>query len=309
MQFYFRLKTACPEMALPRKVYVYAGLVLSSIFWGANFHFAKIAVNSISPVIGASYRFIIAALLLIAILCFSAPVDWRLLKKHFLIYVLLALFGVFGYNLLFFNGMKTTSTVTGALINATNPLMTVLISRFILKTRLQPLQIAGIALSFAGILGIISKGNLNLLTSLNFVTGDLYILGATLLFGFFNVYTRKYLSGVSPILTTTAITSIAALMFMTLLVVQNTPLPLYEVSTSVWLAIVCMSVFGSVLAYIFWNKGLNEIGANKTAAFTNLVPLSAALISIGLGEKISSGQIVGGVFIISGVIISSYSKS
>jgi drug/metabolite transporter (DMT)-like permease len=292
-----------------KNAFVYAGLVLAAIFWGANFHFAKLAVGSLNPIVAASYRFIIAALILVVLFLFSGPIDWTVLKKHFFIYALLAFFGVFGYNVLFFIGMKTTSTVTGALINATNPLMTVLISRLLLKTSIRPIQVFGILLSFAGILGIISKGDPAVVYNLNFVSGDILILIATMLFGFFNVLTRKYLSGISPLFTTTVITGLSACMFLILLLFQTNNVTLNEIPFGVWGAILGMAIFGSVMAYIFWNKGLNTIGANKTAAFTNLVPLSAAAISVFIGETIGLGQIIGGIFIISGVIISSSSKN
>lgn len=296
-------------MAPKNNLIIYLSLVLAAIFWGANFHFAKIAVGSLTPVVAASYRFILASALLIIILFITAKADWGVLKRYFMIYTLLAFFGVFGYNILFFTGMKTSSTVTGALINATNPLMTVLISGMVLKTTIKGHQIIGIVLSFVGILGVISKGDLDVIRNMDFVPGDLLIMAATLLFGFFNVYTRKYLSNVSPVLTTTAITSIAALMFLTLMFFGSDPVPVAAVPTAVWGAIAGMSVFGSVIAYTFWNRGLNRLGADKTSVFMNLVPLSAAVISIFIGETLTMGQIIGGAFIITGVVISSLGKT
>ncbi len=296
-------------MAHRKTLIIYLCLVMAAIFWGANFHFAKIAVGYLTPVIAATYRFAIAGFLLIVILFATARVDWSIIKKHFWVFTLLSLFGVFGYNLLFFTGMKTTSTVTGALINATNPLMTVLISKIILKTHIRKGQIFGIALSFLGIIGVISKGDLSILKTLNFVPGDLLILLATILFGFFNVYTRKYLSKVSPVLTTTVITSIAALMFIVLILFNPEPLPITSLPPLVWYSIAGMSIFGSVIAYIFWNRGLNHLGADKTSVFMNLVPLSAALISVLIGESLTMGQLIGGAFIITGVVISSLGKT
>lgn len=288
---------------------VYAALALTGLFWGANFHFAKIAVQFFTPVSAATIRFTIAGILLLLLVIITRQYSKKDLVNNLPIFAFLSILGVYGYNILFFSGMKTSSTVTGALINATNPLMTVVISHYILKTQIRAGQLAGIILSFLGIVGVITKGDWHIIATLKFVPGDLMILTATLLFGFFNVYTRRDLSKVSPILTTTVVTVFSAVLFIitsffdTGFTIQPV-IPVY-----VWLAIAAMSVFGSVIAYIFWNYGIARIGADRASVFMNLVPLSAAFISFFTGEKITPIQIAGGLCILTGVAIATALKA
>ena len=62
-----------------------------------------------------------------------------------------------------------------------------------------------------------------------------------------------------------------------------------------------MSLLGSVLAYIWWNDGVRQVGAGMAAMFMNLVPIFAALIGVVLGQAITLAQIMGAVLVVGGV--------
>ena len=66
-------------------------------------------------------------------------------------------------------------------------------------------------------------------------------------------------------------------------------------------AIVAMSLCGSVLAYIWWNDGVRQVGAGMAAIFMNLVPIFAALIGVVLGQPVTLAQMLGAVFVVGGV--------
>jgi drug/metabolite transporter (DMT)-like permease len=66
-------------------------------------------------------------------------------------------------------------------------------------------------------------------------------------------------------------------------------------------AIVAMGLLGSVLAYIWWNDSVRQVGASIAAMFMNLVPIFAALIGVVLGQSVTLAQIIGAVFVVGGV--------
>jgi len=68
-------------------------------------------------------------------------------------------------------------------------------------------------------------------------------------------------------------------------------------------ALIYMIVFGTVLAYLFWNYGISQLGAGKTAIFFNLIPVTTTIIAIFFGQTITSVQIIGGIGIIAGVLL------
>jgi drug/metabolite transporter (DMT)-like permease len=61
-------------------------------------------------------------------------------------------------------------------------------------------------------------------------------------------------------------------------------------------------VFGTVIAFIWYNEGIKAIGPARTAVFTNLVPVfGISLGALMLHETILISMIVGGVLVIAGV--------
>ncbi len=74
-------------------------------------------------------------------------------------------------------------------------------------------------------------------------------------------------------------------------------------SPMAWTGIIYITIFPSVCSYIFWNIGVKELGANKTAIFLNLIPIFTAIISFALGNQITAAQIFGGLLVFAGVYV------
>jgi drug/metabolite transporter (DMT)-like permease len=182
-----------------------------------------------------------------------------------------------------------------------NPLLTAILSYFFLKTPINFKQLIGISISFAGVAIIITAGSISVIRDLNFSTGDLLMIGASTSFAIYNILNRKYMSQASPLHTTAITTIISALLFYITSEVMGKSPELSVIPANIWQALVFMAVFGSILAYIFWNKGVAEIGANKASLFTNLIPLSGTFISVAMGAPLVNFQLLGGILIFIGV--------
>jgi drug/metabolite transporter (DMT)-like permease len=66
-----------------------------------------------------------------------------------------------------------------------------------------------------------------------------------------------------------------------------------------------MALFGSVLAYLWWNQAVQQLSATPVASFLNLVPMFTALIGVALGQPVTAAQICGAALVIVGVANSS----
>jgi drug/metabolite transporter (DMT)-like permease len=286
----------------------YLLLIVATVFWGANFIFAKIALQTLSPSIIATGRFLIASLLLLSIFVFKKDnFRWQDVKSKLPVLIISGIVGVFLYNLMMFVGLKSTSATNGALIMGLNPMFTLILSSFMLSARINKFQLLGIVLSFLGVLFVISNGSLNTFLKLNFVIGDLLLIVGSIVFGLFNVINRKYLAGFNTLNLTAITTFTATLLFLGYTVFTINMKSLILVPEAL-LSLAFMGIFGSVLAYYFWNYGVQKIGADNTAVFINLVPFFASLIAIFQGQSITVVQLIGGLFIISGVFISNKLK-
>jgi drug/metabolite transporter (DMT)-like permease len=65
---------------------------------------------------------------------------------------------------------------------------------------------------------------------------------------------------------------------------------------------VYVTLFGTLAAFIFWNRGVELIGANRAGIFLHLIPIYSALLTGALlGEPLMSYHVVGFVLILGGV--------
>ncbi|MBL4605403.1 MAG: EamA family transporter, partial [Flavobacteriaceae bacterium] len=70
-----------------------------------------------------------------------------------------------------------------------------------------------------------------------------------------------------------------------------------------WMAVFGIGCLGTALAYFLWQKGVQITGADKAGIYMNIVPLSAAVLAIFFNESLHMYHLVGGLFIIIGMLI------
>ena len=69
-------------------------------------------------------------------------------------------------------------------------------------------------------------------------------------------------------------------------------------------------VFPSILSYIFWHKGIHEIGAGKTGQFTHLMPIFGSILAfVFLGETLEVYHLLGMLLIGFGIYLSLFLKT
>ncbi|HEX8978584.1 MAG TPA: DMT family transporter, partial [Parasulfuritortus sp.] len=137
---------------------VYLLVTTSAFFWGANFVLAGSVLADLPPLWAASLRFVIGAALMLAIAVRQGDDLRNLARRHGGVHLLLGLLGIVGFNLLFFRAMQTTSADNGALIMATNPLLTTLLAAVALGERASRRQLAALPVALAGVAVVVSHG-------------------------------------------------------------------------------------------------------------------------------------------------------
>jgi drug/metabolite transporter (DMT)-like permease len=71
-------------------------------------------------------------------------------------------------------------------------------------------------------------------------------------------------------------------------------------------ALVSVALFSSVLAYIFWNRGVEQVGASVAGLFVHLMPVFGVLLAwLFLGERLAAYHLVGIALILTGIWITS----
>lgn len=280
---------------------LYLKLALTTFFWAAVFHVAKFVVGIVSPLYAGSWRFVGAALLLVPLIALREGWPLPALRRNAMALLVMSAVGVAGFNLGLFYGLRQTSAVNGALIMAFNPALTVALSALLNREPVSARQLFGLLLGLSGVVMVVSRGSWHTLASLSFSFGDVLVLAGSLGWAAYSVIPKRFVTGLSPLqVTGSTIAGGAALMAACAAVAA--PDFLQPPSLPVAAAIVFMGLFGSVLAYMWWNEGVQALGAPSVAIFINLVPIFAAVIGLLLGQSISWAQIGGAVLVITGVL-------
>jgi len=286
---------------------IYLQLVLTTVFWAAVFHLGKYSINFMSPLSVAAWRFLIATLLLLPVVWRTRP-NLSTLRGNKWPLLAMGIVGVFGFNTSLFYGLQQTSSVNASLIMATNPSITALLAAWISREKISARQWLGFFVSLAGVTVIVTQGSWQHLMTLTFSTGDLFVFIGSLCWAIYAVIPKRFITELQPMLITLSTIAIGAVALA--LAAQLGPGDLFVVSNwKLVMAIVVMALFGSVLAYLWWNQGIARLGASRVSIFLNLVPMFVVLMAMAMGQLPTAPQIVGALLVITGVMVSVYSRN
>jgi drug/metabolite transporter (DMT)-like permease len=280
------------------RLYVFAAL--TALFWGANFNMAGVVLADMAPLAAAFVRFALAALVMAAIAIHQrhgfAIVTALRLYWHKLGFI--GVVGIAGFNILFFDAMRHTSAVNGALVMATNPLLTSALAALVLGETLSRRQLIAMPVAFVGVATVILGGANG--GALDLGIGDMEMVGADLIWAVYNVATRKLTPPGPQMANVTVILAAGALALGLAAWVADAPFAMPGPAASA--ALLAMSLLGSVLAYLFWTTAIAGLGAGRAALFMNLVPVCATVIDGLMGHIPNHGQLAGGCLVILAVL-------
>lgn len=283
----------------------YVGLVLTPLFWAGNAVVARGTVDAIPPLSMAFWRWVIALAILLP---FGLPGIWchrQIIRQRLGSMLALATFSVGAFNSLLYLAASTTTATNIALINATIPIFVALMSWLLLSDRTRPIQALGIALAVTGIVTVVARGDLAVLTGLQAQPGDLIMVAAVFSWGLFSVLLRRQ---AVPLPALTFLTTQILLGVLVILPFYLTDLLAFsggfELSGTTLAPLLYFAIFPGILAYAFWNHGVHAIGPSRAAIFMYLTPVFASILAgIFLGETLGRFHVIGGLLILSGLIL------
>ena len=279
----------------------YLFLVLPPLFWSSNFIVGKALVGTVPPWTLNAGRFVVSALILLPLLLYRQ--EWPP-RRALVSLVLMSIAGVFAFNAVLYIGLGYTSATNATLVNSTTPVTTALIARLLIGEKLTTRRLCGALISLAGVAWIISQGSLEALRQFNFNRGDIIVFFATGLWGFYMVMAKPMMQLLSPLALTSITTMIGALLLLPAAFVELQWRPADIWRADVLLAFLYLGIFPSFISFLLWNRSIQTFGPSRASLAYNLLPLFAALLAvIFLGETIYPYQLLGGVAIITGVIV------
>jgi drug/metabolite transporter (DMT)-like permease len=289
-----RLKAPTPANA-------YLFLTLTMLFWAGNTIVGRWASEHVPPVTLAFLRWTGAAVLILPLAWPHLKREWPAIRSHMPILLLLGITGAGLYNTLHYIALTGTTATNVGIINSSAPIMIVIMSWFLNREPFHLNQVIGITISLAGVLCVMSRGELATLTSLSFNVGDLVMLIATAVWAVYTAVLKR-----RPILSMWSFAAVTYLVASAL----NAILASYELasgavirwSTPSVLAIAYTAVFPSFLAYLMFNRGVEILGPSRASPFMHLVAFFTIVLAIlFLGEVPALYHGIGLALILSGI--------
>ncbi|MCM3341870.1 DMT family transporter [Paenibacillus sp. MER TA 81-3] len=288
---------------------MYVWMLLVPLFWGGSFATAKHVVTEIPPLVAATIRFGMAGMILALIVTIRSVWKMDVLKVRWKGLLFIAVTGIFGYNALFFVGLHYTSVINGSLIIATMPVFTALGAVLFLKESWSGRTGLGLILTSIGVLVVITEGSLDALLSSSLNIGDLMFVAALICGVLYSLAGKAVMKDVSPLLTTTLTTLFGSLLLLVSSLLEGGWERVPHMSWQGWQEMLYMVVCGTLVGYIIFNKGVEQIGAMKASMYLNLVPIVATLASVVLyGSTVAWQQLLGMIIVLSGLYIAMFAK-
>ena len=277
----------------------YTAPILTSTIWALSYVFTTIAFESFSPVQLLTLRLAIASSLL-ALIGYRKGALQRISRKHIPAFVLLALLEPTGYFLCETFGLSLSSPVLASVILSTVPLFAPFIAFLTIGERFSAGNVAGLAVSFFGVLLLTLKGG-----SLNASPLGLLLLGGAVLFLIvYSIAVKKLQKHYTTHTIVTAQNTIGTVYFIPILLASGNPIP-EHIGGSALVSAITLGIFASGLAFVWFGESIKNIGVGKTNAFLNLMPAVTAVASVAItGETIDGQGVVGIVLVIAGLFTS-----
>ena len=282
----------------------YGLLAIAVLLWAGNWVFARAMRFDVPPVALAFWRWVVALVILSPLAYSQVRQQWRVVLRSWRILCLLALLATVLQHIPVYIGLRDTTATNGALLNSTTPIMIFVLSRVLVGERWSARQALGVAISLGGVVVIVARGEFTVLAGLQLNGGDLWVLLATLSWAIYTVCLRWRPAELDPLAMLWTISALG--------VVAMVPLYAWELAsgrtvhvTPIALAgIAYMGVFATVVAYVFWNRAVQQIGPNRAGPFMYLMLVYTPLLAmVFLDERLQLYHFIGCALILGGIYL------
>lgn len=285
---------------------VYFYPLAAMLFWGMSFIWTSILLRYFHPVAIIFIRLVISSLFLFSVsLIFN---KWeKVQRSDFLLFFLSALFNPFLYFLGENYGLKYSSSTIASVIIATIPVFSPIIAYLVFRERLTMLNIAGLFISFGGVVLMLITKNFSISVDKK---GILYLSEAVLASLIYSVFVRKLTFRYMPLTIIKYQNLIGVFLFLPIfLAFDFHSTSLVKLNAEIISSFLLLSILASSLSFVFYTKSIQLLGISKANIFSNLIPVFTAIFSFFiLSEHFTLQKLAGILLVITGVFISEINR-
>ncbi|WP_407152134.1 DMT family transporter [Bradyrhizobium sp. ORS 86] len=270
------------------------------VLWAGNVIVSRLSAHAVGPQAITFYRLLVAVALMSP---FVARGAWRnrlAIWPHIGQLAILGFLAMCLFQSLSYLAAETTTATNMAVFTALTPLLTVGLSVALLGEAPTLGMVCGAPLSFAGLVYLVSGGEVSSLLRNGVHAGDILMLLAAIVYALYGVLLKRWSLPITGWQSTYMQALCAlAIMFPAFLA---TPVPLRQLNSATLPLIFYAGGLASVVLPFLWIRGVQQLGPNRCAIVMNLLPvLTAAAAIVMLGEPVRSFHGIGGGLALLGV--------
>lgn len=286
-------------------------LTVPPLLWAGNAVVGRLVSDLVSPMTLNFLRWLLAFALLLPLagnVLRPTSELWPSWRR----FLLLGLLSVGGYNALLYLALNTSTPINVTLVGSSTPVWMLLIGRVFFGVAISRRQLLGAALSIAGVMLVLCRGQLELLLQVRLVPGDLYVLMASAAWAYYSwmlAHPTTEPAGIRSDWSAFLLAQMAfGLVWAGLFAGGEWALTDARIQWG-WplaAALAFISVGPGLMAYRAWGAGVARAGPAAAGFFSNLTPLFTAVLStVFLGETPRLFHVLAFALIVGGIVVSS----
>lgn len=283
----------------------YLLLTLTSLFWSLNWVVGRAIVGHVTPLALTFIRWLVAIAVMMPFAWPLIRAHWPAVRRNWKTIVWLGFWGTGLHNAFAYVGLQYTTATNGVILNSTIPVMIIVLGWLIYRETITRVQSLGVAISIAGIVVIISRGDLGLLARMSLNKGDLIVLAGMVFWAAYTVFLRLKPAELPGLALLACCGCIGTLLLLPLFVIEMVFLDgRVEFTPATVGAMLYVGIFPSFVGYVFWNRGVAEVGPNVAGIFVHLMPAFGAILAwLFLDERIHGFHLAGIALILAGIAL------
>jgi len=281
-------------------------LFLCVFFWASNIVAARLAPGEVSPMVLAAMRWLVASAIITPLVWRQIYAERALAARCWLYLTLVSCAGFSFYSILFYSAANFTTGVNIAMLAATVPVFTLVIAWAFLGLHAGPVVIVAVCLTIAGALTVATRGDPGVLLAFSFNRGDLIMIAASVFLAAFTVALRNR-PAFTPLVFFALLSIIAFLTSLPAIAIEAAAGASFWPTWTGIAILVYAGTFPTIVSQIFYMRGVELIGPNRTAVFYNMVPVTGALMSVALlSEPFAGYHAVAFVLVLGGIALAEF---
>ncbi|HEY4370947.1 MAG TPA: DMT family transporter [Burkholderiales bacterium] len=285
----------------------YPALALTALFWAGNALLGRALHEMAAPAVMMFWRWVAVLAVLAPFVMPELKRRAADLKRAWPSMLLLGFLSTGIYNALIYEALRYTTATNTGLLNSSIPVWTVAAGWLIYREGVTRMQALALAVSFIGVLVIVTHGDFSSLAQLRVNHGDALVLLAMMMWGVYSVCLRQRPAGISPFAYLWVTGAIGLVLLTPWTIASVAGGADWWLPAPAWAGIAYLVIFHSICATALFNRSVDILGAARASQVVHLVPVFATLLAtMLLAEPLHAFHFAGFVLILAGLALAAF---